>query len=161
MLVLSCAAGLALGCSSGISPFGIESMRARWEEREPFAYRVEMQRSCFCPQDMIMPVTIEVVGGIVQRRYYTGTGADIPASYANSFPDVDALFDRLADIAQGDPGRLEITYDPHYGFPSDVLADPVANAIDDEFSLHLRDFVAFAPEARARRTDPAGDGPRP
>jgi hypothetical protein len=85
-------------------------------------------------------VTIEVVGGIVQRRYFADTGDDVPESLVNAYPDIDALFDELQDIADRQPHRLDIAYDGDYRFPAAVFVDVVDRIADDEFSLEITDF---------------------
>jgi hypothetical protein len=53
---------------------------------------------------------------------------------------IDRIFSELnSDSVQG-AERLEITYDPTYGFPSDVVIDFVQEVADDELYLSITGF---------------------
>jgi hypothetical protein len=139
MRLILAVALLAVACD-GSTPFGPGIERQRWEAREPFAYRFNVRRSCFCGFDVMRYVTIEVVGGIVQRRYFADNGEDIPEALVDVYPSIDELFDELQEIADSRPHHLEITYDDEYGFPATVSVDRIENMADDEFSLEVTGF---------------------
>ncbi len=55
-------------------------------------------------------------------------------------PTIDGVFTTLAPEYQ-ESDEVDATYDPEYGFPTAVNVDRIRNAIDDEWSFGVSDFV--------------------
>jgi hypothetical protein len=122
----------------------LDQNRLKWDSQGIDRYRFLLFVSCFCAFTERMPLSIEVrYGEIVSMAYNDGTPvpADDPEmAFFSQFATIDRLFDELktGDTAGGD--SVKITYDPTYGFPTQVDADPIKDAVDDEFYLTLSDF---------------------
>lgn len=106
--------------------------RARWEARGPANYDLVLERLCFCGPEGRGPARIEVRDGEVVSRTYVETGEPVREPLEASFPDVDGLFEFLADAFRSDPHSIEIDYDPELGFPTRSFVDFRENVADEE-----------------------------
>lgn len=145
----------ALACGDAdLGPFEVQARRATWDAREPVGYEIDVARSCFCLPDATRTVTIVVMGGEVQRRFYLDDGEDIDPAFAPSFTDVDGLFDYLDNVARRDPHQLEVEFDEAYGYPRRIVVDLDERMADDELVvtvLAFRETLTSAPTARTAR----------
>ena len=110
--------------------------RAKWERSAPASYSYVLQRSCFCGTEMSAPVRITVVNGVHQSAVYVATGEPMRTDWLQFFPTMEGLFDMLEDALR-EADEMDITYDAARGFPTHVSADPIENAIDDEYALTI------------------------
>lgn len=99
----------------------------------PFA-RTTVLYGCFCPQSR---ARVEVRDGQVTEVTQLGE-VDTPATVTAG---IDGLFDALRATLDDDPASVDVTYDPELGFPAMVSVDPIENAVDDEWSWTVSDFV--------------------
>jgi hypothetical protein len=128
---------LATGCSI-LDPGRSKDLRAarrQWDEAAIASYRLTVHRSCFCAFDHPSGVRITVVNGTVESRIDVATGQPIPPQSAPYFPDVPGLFELIERTIDHDPAGLAVDYDPDTGYPRRIVADPIGNAIDDEFTV--------------------------
>jgi hypothetical protein len=58
---------------------------------------------------------------------------------------IDDVFAALREEFR-ESDEVNVTYDPEYGFPTSVEVDRIRNAIDDEWSFGVSDFVPKPPE---------------
>jgi len=137
-LVLTLAA-----CASG---GGTELSRnqQKWQDANISHYRFTLNVGCFCAFRSQMPASVEVQDGEVVSII----GADGEAisttdpinEYVLSYATIDRLFTELnSDSVQG-ADKLTVTYDPTYGFPSDISIDFIERAIDDELAITVSEF---------------------
>lgn len=144
MLLLVLALVLA-GCSA-VPKSELVRNREKWDAAHIESYRMNLFIGCFCGFTDRMPLTVEVrKGEVVSMTYADGTevGSDMNRPYFDRFATIDRLF---ADLESGDTSKadkVEITYDPTYGFPSQVNVDAIENAVDDEYSVQLSNFEAL------------------
>ena len=128
-------------CRSGTGPDRrLVVALARWAEQSPASYRITVSRSCECLSEMSGPVVVAVSNGAVESRHYTSTGAVVPSTYAASFPSVDGLFEIIEAARREGAAQLDVTYDPTYGYPTEVVFDNIRNAIDDEQTYTITDY---------------------
>lgn len=106
--------------------------RSRWAVRGPASYDLVLERLCFCGPEGRGPVRIEVRDREVVSRAYVETGEPVREELEPFFPDVDGLFDLLADAFRSDPHSIEIEYDPVLGFPTRSFVDFEENVADEE-----------------------------
>jgi Family of unknown function (DUF6174) len=137
--ILVAASLVATGC--GLAGPGeqddFEAAKARWEANGPASYRITIQRLCYCGS--VEPVQVTVSGGSVVDRRYVETGDPVPDQLVAFYPAVPGLFDLVAD-AYRRADDAHATYDPDWGFPTNVVIDYVKNAIDDELTVTTSDF---------------------
>jgi uncharacterized protein DUF6174 len=89
------------------------------------------------------PVVVVVRDGVIESRRYTSTDAAVPSTHAALFPSIDGLFDVIEAARREDPARLDVTYDPRYGYPTRISIDYDAVTVDDEVMYQVRDFSAM------------------
>lgn len=107
--------------------------RAVWETAGIESYAYDVLYGCFCPQSRAHVV---VMDGVVAEVTQSGE-VDTPPSVSRG---IDELFDVLRDATDDGVDSIEVTYDPRYGFPALVSADPIEDAVDDEWSWTISDF---------------------
>ena len=109
--------------------------RDRWTSSARTHYRFEYRRMCFCPAEVVRPVTIEVrrdtVIAVVDRE--TGTQMSL-TQFGRPWPTVTELFAEL-DRAIRDADAVDARYDPASGIPLSARIDWMTNAADDETSF--------------------------
>ena len=129
-------------CQSGTGPDLRSAMaQARWARHGPSSYRITVSRSCECLPEMTGPVIVTVGGGAIESRHYVSTGAVVPSTYAALFPSVNGLFEIIEAARREDPARLDVAYDPTYGYPTRISIDYDVVMADDEIVYRAQDFV--------------------
>ena len=138
--VVALAALVLAGCGNATSPTQeARAARARWVRTRPVDYGYVLTRSCYCLDEVVRPVRIEVRGAVVASRTYVASGAAVDAKWADFFPSIDGLFVTLGNAgAQGQ--SVEATYDGQYGYPRTVAIDREHWAVDGGSSLAVTDF---------------------
>jgi hypothetical protein len=130
-------------CSTGeVTEFSRN--QAKWQDADISHYRFELNVGCFCAFRSQMPATVEVQDGEIVSI----TGADgkpILVSdplneYVLRFATIDRLFSELESDSFREADKITVTYDPTYGFPSDVSIDFIELAVDDELYLSVSAF---------------------
>lgn len=114
----------------------LDTNRARWDALEIRDYRLITRQSCFCPFQDAVRVTVQ--DGLV-------THVGDPFGFGEPPPDgagltVRDLFDRVQQMLDLPADDLTVEYDPDNGIPLSISADPIALAIDDEFSITVERF---------------------
>lgn len=130
---------------SGCSLFGgtsrearsLDDARARWAANGPDAYTMTYGRHCFCPSDVTGPFAVRVADGRVVS--VTLNGDAVPTDRAQT---VDALFDLLERAYDRDAHRVDVTYDPALGFPSQIYIDYDERIADEEAGYTVADVRA-------------------
>ena len=113
-----------------------EELRAaegRWAAKDLSSYRFTLTYSCFCPWTDPMSVTV------VDDQVTSVTMNGEPVTNAAGLPLlIESAFEQLRSTL--DAHQVEAAFDPEFGFPSRVVADPIENAVDEEFSFLIADF---------------------
>jgi len=129
-------------CSSMISPGEeLASAKSRWLRNGPSVYTMTIVRGCECLSEAVGPVSVFVNNGEITARY-TLSGVSVPKSYAALFPDVEGLFQLIADAQAQHYYKVDVEYDSELGFPTKISIDAVKNMIDDEYFTVVKDFNA-------------------
>jgi hypothetical protein len=118
-------AALSLGGGGGGSEQdALREARQHWREQRARDYTYVVVRTCFCPSGE--PIRIRVV----DRR-----PRDTPATY-DGVDTAKELF-QVAGRAIRSEGSHTVRYRPRLGLPRLISADPIVNAVDDEFSHRI------------------------
>lgn len=113
--------------------------RAIWDAKHPVAYRFKVGVGCFCPSNVTGPFEITAR---VDTREIKNLNPDAGPSSGESPPDVEGVFKKAKDaLATADD--VTIRYDEAWGFPTLVDIDWIKNAVDDEESVTISDFVVL------------------
>lgn len=112
---------------------------ATWQKAGISRYGFTYTPLCFCP-----PGTHMIVGdsGIIR---IDGVAIDSSTPASDGVPaGVPGLFDLVRRAIDGD--SVTVRYDPRTGVPVEMDSDPVANAIDDEFTFKITDWTLEPPD---------------
>ena len=107
----------------------------RFQSSAPLSYSYTVRVDCNCTSDVTRPVTVWVDRGSIEYLLYEDDGRPVPYSYANSFPSVEQLFDAIQGGIDRRADRIDVQYDPTYGYPVSVYIDYDRRVVDEELSL--------------------------
>ena len=136
ILLLLCVASCSIPTETARSDAERELARnrQRWVSTGIHDYEFDFRRSCFCLPEYTEGVHIVVRNDVVTSVLRSRDGQ--PASSAvGAWPRVDELFDNVRQLLDEGAERLEVTYDPTYGYPRSIVADVILMAVDDEYGL--------------------------
>lgn len=157
----------ATGCSDPLGPeqSELERARAMWEAHAPVLYQFQLQRACFCPRAYVRPVRITVSDGVVVSAVDPATNKPLDPP-SDGFPTVDDLFDEIQDAIDRDADAIDTAYDAAFGYPVYVFIDWIRNAIDDEMSFQVSEYLEtfrlapIEPAFQAQLSHPEHSGAR-
>jgi len=138
LLVLTLAA-----CSTG---GGTELSRnqSKWQDAGIDHYRFDLSVGRFCLFRSQMPVSVEVKDGEVVSMVDVNGEAfplDDPMSdLVLKHATIDRLFSELGSDTVQNADHLTMSFDPTYGFPTEVAIDYIELAADDELYLSVSAF---------------------
>ena len=72
---------LLLGCDKSPleqSADELREARALWQEQGITSYQFELRYGCFCPPEVVRPVTITVINGVMTSMVYADSGTAAP-----------------------------------------------------------------------------------
>ncbi len=110
--------------------------RALWETTKPTSYRFQVGVQCLCAEEHRGPFDVLVQDGVVVEALLKGRAA--PAGAPDDYFTVAGLFAAVDRFAFSD--GITVDYDPDFGFPAIIDADPERNSIDDELRIVARAF---------------------
>ena len=112
---------------------------ALWQSKNIVNYEYTFRQLCFCPPEVVKAVILEVrAGSLVSARFADGSSGAVVTNYQR-FAPLEKIFREIENV-QRSGGSVKATFDPTYGFPTNVSADPVPGAVDDEFVYTVTDF---------------------
>lgn len=107
--------------------------RQKWASAGLHDYEFDYQLSCFCAPETTEPVHVMVRGDQLASVSRNRDGLPALRQYG-MWPTVPALFDDVQRLIDQKSDRLEVTYDPTYGYPRSIVVDVYLQAADDESS---------------------------
>ncbi len=111
----------------------LDKHRALWTSGRADAYSFILEPMCFCPQDLLDPVTVLVVDGLVSSVTYVESGEAPDHDGYGRYVTIDDLFDTIQEAIDGNASEVIVTYDPEIGYPTDVRIDYDARMTDEEY----------------------------
>lgn len=135
-LLLLTAASCSITATTGRSSEELELARnrQRWASAGIHDYEFDFRRLCFCLDEATEPVHIVVRQDVITSVVRTRDGQ--PASMrVTAWPRVDELFADVQQRLDQRVERLDVRYDPTYGYPRSIVVDIALMAADDEYSL--------------------------
>lgn len=119
--------------------------QATWQKNNIRSYRYQLTVGCFCMMNATMPITVAVRDGAVvaltDANGVTVALDDPGAGFFMRYTTIDGIYAELASTWFREADKLTITYDPTYGFPSEISADFIEMAADDELYLSVSEFT--------------------
>lgn len=132
---------LLAACSS--SPTGpsrhwlrdLDAARERWQASGITDYSFTYRKSCFCPP---LLVRVNVRDGQITAIF--DQNAD--TAFVAPFDDytMTGLFNDIEQVIDNGPHRFTADYDDNNGRVVSMSADPIANAVDDEWAFSVSEF---------------------
>jgi hypothetical protein len=108
--------------------------RTQWQSSElSSAYRITMQRLCFCP--VVEAVDVVIIDGRTELLTYTDSGLDVPLDEIKEYYSIEELFEHIETLIARQPERLEVRFDEDTGAPVQVNVDWNLCTADDEFQI--------------------------
>jgi Family of unknown function (DUF6174) len=107
--------------------------RQKWASAGLHDYEFDYQLSCFCAPDVTEQVHVVVRSDQLSSVSRNRDGLPALRQYGG-WPTVPALFDDVQRLIDQKSDRLEVTYDPTYGYPRSIVVDVYLQAADDESS---------------------------
>jgi len=128
------------GCGDAVAPeVALDRARQQWRNTAPDAYRLTIQRTCFC--GLVQgPVEVIVRDRVVQSRRDLATGLPLDARIADAYPTVDGLFELIDDAITRGADQVELTFDPMRGYPRRISLDYRTDVADDELIVTVETF---------------------
>lgn len=119
--------------------------RRQWEAQGIDEYRYAARRACYCGQEAVGPVVVEVRNDEIVARTYQETDESVSSTYSGLWPTMDGVFDIVQDAIDRDAHQLRVEYHPERGFPTMISIDYMEYAIDEELGFIVEEFELLAP----------------
>jgi hypothetical protein len=108
--------------------------RQRWASSATRNYEFEFRRSCNCPPEATEQVRIVVRQNEIASVVRVRDGQPANTSPA-LWPRVDDLFAEVQQRLDEPTERIDVEYDPTFGYPRSIVVDIALMMVDDEYSL--------------------------
>ena len=123
----------------------LDSARSRWSAAGLSDYHYVVRQLCFCGFGGVR-IDVVVRAGVVVGATMVDGGEVIDVQQQPwAAPSIDDLFDRIQGILDEDPHEFSASYDPVLGYPVEMSADPIENAIDEEWGVEASGVEALPP----------------
>jgi hypothetical protein len=145
--VLALVAAHALsGCGDPAGPADeLARNRARWAAEGFGTYEFGFRRFCFCPDEALAPVQIEVAGSaVVAVIDALGQPVDSLAVARYFTITIDSLFGVVEHAIEVHAYRLSVRYNAQFGYPELILVDYDAATADEELGFSASLLVPFS-----------------
>ena len=120
----------------------LDRNRALWEASRADDYSFVLTPICFCPQDLLDPVRISVLGGVVGSVAYAESGNAPDHDGYGRYVTIDELFDTIQEAIDRKAAAVAVTYDPDFGYPTDAQLDYDTRMADEEYRFTASDYTA-------------------
>lgn len=119
----------------------LRSNNELWQVNRPASYRYIVERDCVCPAEFTRPYVVTVDQGIRTASYVLTPDEDVrgPSKDPPEAVWLDDLFVIAARSATG-PDRVDVIFDPRFGFPTSVKINGTNTAIGRYEAYSIRDF---------------------
>lgn len=119
-----------------------------WADRRPASYQYVLQISCFCPTQITSPVQVTVREGLQPELRHIDSDEPVQASFFAQAVPIEGMFAIIQTAQDNRAARLDVRYDPAYGYPSQVAIDGGFEIADDEISYTISQFSPLEGEAK-------------
>ena len=120
----------------------LDRHRALWEASGADDYSFVLTPICFCPQDVLDPVRISVLGGFVASVAYSESGKAPEHDGYGRYVTIDDLFDTIQEAIDRKAAQVTVSYDPQIGYPTDAKLDYDARRADEEYRFTASDYTS-------------------
>jgi hypothetical protein len=106
--------------------------RQRWASSATHDYEYEFRRNCFCPPEATEQVRIVVRQDAIVSVVRTRDGQPASTTFT-VWPRVDELFTDVQRRLDQPTERLDVSYDPTFGYPRSIVVE--------HFSMHTGQII--------------------
>ncbi len=107
--------------------------RALWTSRRSDDYSFVLTPICFCPQNLLDPVTVLVEDGVVAAVTYVESGKAPEHDGYGRYVTIDELFDKIREAIDGKASQINVSYDQEVGYPTEAEIDYDSRMADEEY----------------------------
>jgi len=129
--VLVCACSITAPSGRAVDASDLARNRQRWASAQLHDYEFDYQLICFCAPDATEQVHVVVQHDTITAVTRARDGLPAARQYT-VWPKVDDLFDDVQRQLDRNVARLDVSYDPTYGYPRSIVVDVALMAADDE-----------------------------
>lgn len=130
------ALGLLLAACTGQG----DRQKARWDQQNILDYRYTLRVVCFCPPPAGQKLRIEVKNGQTLSVKDAQTGEAVDSAFLERYTTINKLFQIITEAEARGAAKLEVQYNPDFGFPTNTFIDYIAQAADDELGFSVEGF---------------------
>jgi len=133
---------LLAACESPTAPDELDRLaeaRVLWQTQGSDSYTYELTRACFCVLSG-RRVNVTVENGAVVAAEYADSKAAVESALLSYLQTVPDLFDLVDDALIRKVASFMTSYDPIYGYPTQIEIDYSATIADDEVSFTARNL---------------------
>jgi hypothetical protein len=120
----------------------LDAAQQRWQTTLHADYDLIVQRSCFCALAVVRPVRVSVRGGTPTALVYADSNTAADTALFTDYRSVDRMFAFLRTVLAAKPDSFSATYDPVWGYPTQVAVDPNFGTVDEEYAFQVTGFTA-------------------
>jgi hypothetical protein len=116
----------------------LNNSKTLWSQQKINDYQITTKLSCFCI--MTYDIINVVDNGQLTTAFYLNSGATVPADKFQYQKSIQNYFDLIQQAINNEAFSIDVSYDPTYGFPTNIAIDYDQNIADDEVSYQLSNF---------------------
>jgi hypothetical protein len=121
----------------------LTTARQLWDDAALQDYQYTLSRSCFCEvsPDGAGDFVIAIKSGAVESAFHRDSGVYLTDEQIHDLPSIDDLFALVDSAYRHHADRIEVTYDPTFGFPLSIYIDRRSAVGDDEIRYQISEFM--------------------
>ena len=124
----------------------LDKHRALWEANRSEDYSFVLEPICFCPQNLLDPVRIDIVDGTITSVTYVESGENPEHDGYGRYVTIDDLFDTIQEGIDRPAAAVDVSYDPVFGFPTDANVNYDFRRTDEEYRFTVSGYSQGAQE---------------
>jgi hypothetical protein len=128
-----------LALASSIAACSLFDQHPTYSGPDDYAYTLNV--GCFCPYVGPLRITVQDDAVVDVRqldpREDQGNVETLINEWARTLAELEAEVDR----ARREADKVEVEYDPVFGFPTSISIDWIRDAVDDEISYTVSDYT--------------------
>ena len=113
--------------------------KKQWDNRQTQNYSFVVKKTCFCPYEEKIQVTVE--NNLVIEAKYIPSNSVIDNGMKQK--NIDGYFDMIQEALDNNVYQLTVQYDETYGYPKEIYIDYDEQMVDEEVSYTLTDFNTY------------------
>jgi hypothetical protein len=118
----------------------LQTQQARWRDRHLTDYQFTLQIRIFAPPPANQPLQVTVKQGKIVKIVNLSDNRQIPLTTQPEVKTIDQLFAIVDGAIQQNVEKLDVTYHPDLGYPTQIEIDPLLIRADDEVGYFISDL---------------------